>query len=531
MKAFVGTVRLVRLVLRRDRIRLPAWIVSLVGLVGFSATQVKSLYGTPATISGYVSTASGNPALVMFSGPGYGFDRPTVGAILVNETSLWMAVGCALMSVFLVVRHTRAEEENERADLLRSAVVGRHAPLAAAVVVVVAADVLVAGASAVVIIAGGFPVAGSIALAASFGLVGICFAAVAAIAAQIGNTARGALGLGAAAIAATFVLRGIGDVSVPALSWLTPFGWGIGIRAYAAERWWTLAGLLVASLTLVATAAAVSDRRDLGSGLVPQHGGRGRAAPWITHPLGLALRLQRASIIAWCVGVFTTGLMYGWVGRDVEAMLADNPQLADYLAQLSGASVGDAYLATAIGIMAMVTGGYALSSALRTRSEEAAGFAESMLATPTSRVWWAGSHVVVTVLGAIAVTACSALGTGVGYAIGVDDGTQVLRLVAAGMATLPAVLVLVGIAVALFGWLPRSTTLAWSALALVVVVGLFGTVLRLPHWVRMISPFEHGARLPAQAFEVAPAAVLTGLAITLVAFGLGGFRRRDLASA
>ena len=41
------------------------------------------------------------------------------------------AVLVALMSIFLVNRHTRAEEDVERAELVRSSVIGRHAPTAA----------------------------------------------------------------------------------------------------------------------------------------------------------------------------------------------------------------------------------------------------------------------------------------------------------------------------------------------------------------------------------------------------------------
>ena len=38
------------------------------------------------------------------------------------------------MAILLVVRHTRAEEETGRAELVGAGVVGRHAPLAAALI-------------------------------------------------------------------------------------------------------------------------------------------------------------------------------------------------------------------------------------------------------------------------------------------------------------------------------------------------------------------------------------------------------------
>ena len=43
----------------------------------------------------------------------------------------------ALMSMFIVGRHTRAEEQNGRSELIGAAPVGRFAPVTAALIVVV----------------------------------------------------------------------------------------------------------------------------------------------------------------------------------------------------------------------------------------------------------------------------------------------------------------------------------------------------------------------------------------------------------
>ena len=111
-----------------------------------------------------------------------------------------------------------------------------------------------------------------------------------------------------------------------------------------------------------------------------------------------------------------------------------------------------------------------------------------MLAASVSRWWWAGSHLLVTVGGTVVVIASAGLGVGVGYAAVTGDAGQVVRLAAAALATAPAVLVLVGVAVALFGWLPRAAIAAWGALAVVTVIGVFATVLRLPRWLVLVSP-------------------------------------------
>ena len=61
----------------------------------------------------------------LMSGRQVGLD--TLGGIVANEISQVAQLGICLMVVFLVVRHTRAEEESGRAELLRSTVLGRDA--------------------------------------------------------------------------------------------------------------------------------------------------------------------------------------------------------------------------------------------------------------------------------------------------------------------------------------------------------------------------------------------------------------------
>ncbi|MGE0878312.1 MAG: ABC transporter permease [Acidimicrobiia bacterium] len=518
-----------RLIVRLDRVRLPLWIIGLLVIFLVSATQVKSLYGSPAAIESYVSTVGDNPALVVFAGPGYGFDAPNIGVVLVNETSLWCALAAALMSMFIVNRHTRAEEDDERADLLRSTVVGRHATVVAALIVAVGANVVFGAAAIVTLLAVGYTAAGSIALVGSIVAMGLVFAAVTAVSAQIAGSGRGTLGLTSLALGLAFLSRGITDISTPSLSWLSPFGWAIGVRAYAGERWWTLAGLLVLAIALAWLSFALAVRRNLGSGMIPPRPGHERAAAWATTPTGLTLRLQRTSIAAWAASLFATAAVYGSVGNDVEKMLKDNPQLADYLAKLGGASVTDAYLSTARSMLALLVCGFATASILRNRSDETAGYSEAVLATPTSRLRWTTSHVIVTMAGTLAVLVMTGLGLGAAFGAVTHDASQVGRLLAATLATLPAIAVMTGVALVLFGWLPRASMSAWGIYAAVVVVNIFGEVLRLPNWLRQMSPFEHVPRWPAAPWHTTPIVVLTAVAITLSAAGLLGFRRRDLA--
>ena len=73
------------------------------------------------------------------------------------------------------------------------------------------------------------------------------------------------------------------------------------------------------------------------------------------------------------------------------------------------------------------------------------------------------------------------------------------------LVQLPAIWVMVGLAVVAVGLLPRrSVALAWGLLVGFVVLGELGPALGLPGWLMDLSPFGHVPRVPGGAFSVTP---------------------------
>lgn len=528
MSSLTGVGGLARFVLRRDRMRLALWVGGIVALIVISAASLLGVYPDQEAIDNYAELFGDNPALIAFAGPGHGFDDPNIGVILVNEVLLWGCIGTALMSIFLVNRGTRAEEDSERAELVRSGVVGRHAPTAATIAVISAALLAIGVICAVSFIALDYPVVGSIALAGALVAVGFVFAGVTAVAAQIASSARASLGLASTALAVVFVLRAAGDIGGNWLSWASPIGWAQAVRAFADERWWTLALCVGATVVLVAAAFGLSSRRDLGSGLIAERPGPAGAPLSLSRPLGLAVRLQRGPMVGWAIGLFFAGVVYGSLGNDIDQMIEDNPAFADIFVQLEGATLTDAFFGTALAMLAVIAGGFSVSSALASRGEESAGRAESILAGPVERSRWAGATVALAAAGTITTVAAGGLGVGTAYAIIDGDAGEVPRMLASALVTVPALLVLVGTTTALFGLVPRYATAAWAALVAVAVIAFFGGALDLPAWVRSLSPLEHTPLAPAETVEIAPLVLLTAIAIALVGAGFWGLQRRDL---
>ena len=124
--------------------------------------------------------------------------------------------------------------------------------------------------------------------------------------------------------------------------------------------------------------------------------------------------------------------------------------------------------------------------------------------------------------------AAAGLGAGIPYAAAAGDPGQIPRLTGAALAYVPSIWLLAGVAIALFGVASRAMSAAWIALAVCFVIGFLGEVLKLPHWVIEMSPFQHTPRLPAADLTLTPMLGLLGIAAVLVAAGFGALRRRDI---
>ena len=531
MRAFIGTWTLVRLVLRRDRIRLPIWIGSLVGLTGYSAVAVQSVYDTPQAQATYAATVGTSGATIAMTGPPTALD--TIGGITVFEVEPTAIIGVALMAIFLTVRHTRQDEEAGRTELLRAGVLGRHADLAAVGLVQGTASLMVGAGIALTFLAAGLPAGGSLLFGASVTSVGLMFTAVAVTAAQIAEHSRSAVGLSVAVLGLAYVLRAVGDVNESGLVWLSPIGWAQRIGAFGgAERWWPLGLVGAFALILVVLAGWLTTQRDIGAGLVRPRPGSPDASRWLASPFGLALRLQRGSILGWAVGLCLTGVAFGSLGKDVEEMLEGNEELEEIFARMSGgATVVDAYFGTVFTITAIIAAGFTISSALRLRTEEAAVRVEPLLATPLSRTRWSLASLAVTTLGSFLLLVVAGLGAGASYALVVSDPSPVVELTLAMVAYLPATLALGALAFAIFGWSPRAATGVWAVYALCVVFAWLGELLEIPQSVLDVSPFGLTPHVPIEDYASAP---LVGIAVAtavLTTVGISGFRRRDLVSA
>lgn len=531
MRNLAGLGRLVRLILRRDRFILPLWVLVFSLLPTAVASAFSDLYPTPEEVADAATQFGTNPSFNGLLGPIYG---ETLGSLVAWRNSILFVI-LGVVSLLTVIRHTRVEEETGRRELLGSTVVGRHAPLTAALATVAGANFVIGALVATTLPGSDLPVTGSIALGIAIAASGIVFAAVGAVAAQVTETAGGARGIGVGAIAVAFVLRAAGDSAgddgaISWLSWLSPLGWAQRIRPYASERWWVVAALAALTLVVGAVAYLLSVRRDVGSGLVPARLGPAYASPQLSTPLALAWRLHRGLVVGWSAGLAVLGVVYGSVADGVTDLISDNPDMREMFERLGGAgALIDLYLSGVMSILALIASGYAVQAALRLRVEEEALRAEPILATSVSRLRWLSSHLLFAFVGPTVAVMVAGFAAGLTYGVIAGEVVeQVPRLLGAAAAQLPAVWLLAAVAVALFGILPRLTQLGWVIYGAVLLITLLGAVLGLDQWVLDLSPFVHVPTLPGGELLLAPLAWLVVVGGLFVVGGFSRFSQRDI---
>ncbi|HEX5542546.1 MAG TPA: ABC transporter permease [Micromonospora sp.] len=527
-----GTGKLLRFNLRRDRIRIPVWVAAL-GLVQVSAPATyQGLYPTAADRMNQAAVIDGNPAMKAMTGPGHGLDNYTYGAMMANEYLGFMLIFVALMSVLIVVRHTRTEEETGRAELVRANVVGRHAHLTAALLTAATANVALGLLIAVGMGAAGIESIdwpGSLLFGAAYAVTGLLFAGVAAVTAQISPFSRSASGMAGALIGLAYALRAVGDMGDDTLSWLSPIGWAQATAVYVNNRWWPVLLALAVAAVLVAAAYRLRGHRDEGAGLRAERAGAATGSAWLGTPQGFAWRLHRSSVLWWAVAMFLFGTMYG-SAVDVMEEYSDNEVVRQIIENIGGATITESWLSMIIGLLAIICSIFSVIAALRPRREETAGRAESVLSTGVSRIRWLASHVTISLAGGLLLLLVAGLGLGLSAAATSGEGRYVGDVLWATLAYAPALWLTAGLAVAVFGLLPRAIGLAWALLIWAVLMIYFGGLLDLPQWMLNLSPYMHIPRMPAEDFTAIPLAILMLLAAVLVAAGLAGFRRRDLTA-
>lgn len=532
---FAGLWTLIRLILRRDRFKLPIWVASVVLSLLSMVPLLKSVYGDTASIELVYQGFTANPAGLFLTGP---MDAPTFGAFMTIETVLWWGLAIAFMNTLFIVRHTRQNEEIGAQELILSGQTHRATGMVAALIVAFFVNLVMA-----VSIGVGLSVMGSEGnpwlYGIAFGVFGLAWAGIASLVVQLTENARVANGILASLIGGAFLLRGIGDFigkindqGVIEAAWpssLSPFGWMQVTRALTFPEWSPLLIPILFTAAIIPIAFFLLSHRDVGAGIIPSRAGRSHASRFLKTSFGLTWKLQKNIFIGWLIGVIVTAGTIGSLIPMMGSVYEESEQLKHMIAAMGGTgAIIPSFLAAMLSIIVLMSLAYVLQALGKMRSEETYGYLEQLLATRVSRVKWLGLHSGFVIVGGVVLPIVAGMIMSVSTNVASDVVVDIGSYTAAGLAYAPVIVLFAGMYLALFGLLPRvAGIVCWVYFGFVAFSLWIAPLLQIDDWITNLSVLSHVAAAPVEKVEWPPLIGLGLAAIALLVVGYISFQKRD----
>lgn len=520
--------------LRLDRLWLPVWILACVTFAVCFVPMLPILVDNEQMLE-VLKMSMESPAVIAMCGMIYG-EEYTFGIMYTQMMLVWSAVVVCVMNIMLVNRHTRKDEEEGRLELISSLPIGKASPLASLAIIVVGTNVLVALLTAVSLAAFGLEsidLAGSLVYGASVGGIGLIFAALTMLFAQLASTSKGTLGLSMAALVFMYLLRAPADMAKDAatnpLGFISPFGLGERTYPYYENLWWPIVLMVFIAAVLMLVAFLLNVRRNLGVGLLPAGRGKAHGGRLLIGHISLSIRLVRGTIIIWALVFLAFGLSYGVVFNDLQGFYEESQFVASFLGvddltqEIFSATINSL---TALMTIAAVVPVVMIINHLY--GEERKGRLELVFSTATSKVTTLLGYTIIVAVAALIFQLLTALGMWMGSYYVMEEPIALEVFVKTAINYLPAVLAFAGVAVLLIGLAPKAIHAIWFYLAYVFYVVYVGGMLNIAKIFVKLTPLGLLAKYPTDAFDPLPFVLLLLVFAALSAGGIIAYRARDI---
>ena len=528
---FDNSGRLVWLILRRERVISTIWIVLLVLFSASLAAGVGNMFDNQARQA--LAETLKNPGMIAMMGPVYGADNYTIGAMYSNVMFLWVIIATIVMNIFLVVRHTRADEEKGRTEVVRSLPTGRLANLNATMIIAVIVNVvhgLLTGLSIAVMRVESMDFGACILYGAALCVSGLVFASLAALFSQLSSSSQGAMGYSFLMIGIFYIVRAAGDINSEALSRVSPLGLVQRSQVFVENHWWPVLVLLLEFIVVAIIAYALNSVRDIDQGFIPVRPGRKEASIIMQTSFGLCFRLMRNSLITWLIVMFLLGVSYGSMLGDIEIFVNQSEFYQMIIGVNDEYSVAQMFTTTVNSIAALFCLIPLLTTTLRSRSEEQENRSEHVLARVVTRTKYLADYVVLAFTSSVLFQCATAFGLYVAGVAVLDEPISLGYLLKANLVYLPALWVMIGVTIFLIGLLPKATSVIWVYFGLSFFISFIGRMLNLPDWFSKVSPLSYIPQLPVDSINYVVLIVLTVIAAALIVAGFVFYRKRDVVN-
>ena len=527
---FFNTWLLTKLVLRRERLNSTLWILLTAGLLVLIAGGMQGAMDEASIIE--MAVVMENPAMVAMVGPLIG---TSFGAFFTSMMLVFTALAVALMNIMFIVRHTRADEEKGRYEVLRSLPTGRLSNLNAAMIAVVIVNIVLAVVTGLLLFAVGdesMTFGGAMLFGATLGSMGLVFAAITAVFSQLSQSSRGASSYSFMFLGIFYMMRAIGDVSFEPLSLISPLGLIIRAEAFAGNYWWPVIILLIVAVPIAALAYRLNFSRDMDQGILPDKQGKAHGGVLLKSTFGFTIKLLTFSLIVGTVAIFGIGASYGTIMGDIDGFIEANEFYQQLILWMDGISMPLLFAGMINFVAAMMALIPMLLYVLKIRGEEKDHRTELIIASPVNKYRYFGGFIAIAFVSSFVLQTLTAVGLWASASAVLPDPSEfpLSSVLVGNLLYLPALWVMIGLAVLLIGVLPKATGLVWAVYGLALFMGMFGRMDILPAWTLNLSPFGHIPQYPMETITWLPLAVLTVVAVGLTVVGLVGYRRRDIGA-
>lgn len=523
-----------RILLRRFRFQIVAWLVPLWLLVSVTAPSYESVYPSLATRTVLIEQMRKSPGTRLLYGyvplPG------RLGQLLQWETGTFLLVCTALMAILLTCRVLRADEDEGLVEVLRATGAGRSVPFLVPVALVwVVVGALSAGVGGLLTWQTGsieeLTVSGAWALAGTICVTGWAFSAIAAVACQLGRQVGQARGLSMLVLALAFAMRVSADqisdgTDSDWLRWLTPLGWRDLVRPYTDDRFAVLLACCAIAIAVMLSAAVLAARREYLDGYLPDRSSSRRR--WrVRGHMDLLGRLSWRSLVGWALASTALALLYGSVSGSIKDLLAPGSPTASWVGKMAVGSPVEQFMSLMTVVTTLLVAVAAVRRVNGLAGLERAGLVEVELAAGVSRGRVLLSQVLCALIESIVLLLVSATVLAATTATQLTDDHAVARSFVFTVSQLPGMVAAIGIATALVGLAPKLAGLSWAAVTWSAFAQFFGGLVELKDWAKDLSVLGHHLDVVGTP-DWKPLAVQALVGLIGIMTGLVAYTRRDL---
>lgn len=436
----------------------------------------------------------------------------------------------AFMSILLVIRQTRSKEDSGEAEIVASSVVGRYTQTSVGLAVAWTASIFTGFLVFTSTVLLGGDIKTSILLGASLAASGIMFAGVAAVASQFAAHERIATSWAVGILGISYLLRGLADTVVGAewIALFSPLGWIQKVDVAAGNNYWPFWVFLIFTVAVTAVAYYLKSFRDFGQGIISAKPGLERAR-LARRPMGLTIKLLQGSIISWMAAFMLLGSTFGYVIDSVGKTFSANNNLASFIgiSDSAGADFTFEFARTLFGILGLLAAVYGVQTIIRLHGEETNHRADPLLAGSFSRSKLFASYSIVSLVGsAIAVLVSGGM---VSIVLSVNkSAVSSVDIMQQSILTIPAIFLLVSIAIFAIGVRPSLRFFAWLAIVASFTLTLLGPILRLDDKILSLSPLWHIPSASLDSISLHSVFIMLAIAVLLIFLGFVGFNKRDI---